>query len=331
MKIGFIMSHSVFAPTNGIVSQALTWKKGLEQIGHEVVLVDMWKRNDWATFDVLHFFGFSVYMAEFIGVVHKVCPNIAVSPILDPDYSVWNLWIRSHWGCRKLNLTNPFYAFRRVKKLIRWVFVRSRFEQDYLVKGFGFDTEKCPIVPLSYGIKIPKVDLKKKEPFCLHISLLCDERKNVRRLIEAAKKYGFKLVLGGKLRNDDEKKMLTSWIGDSENIEYKGFLSSDDMLDLYKRAKVFALPSTNEGVGIVALEAAVCGCDIVVTKFGGPHEYYCGMATKVDPYNVDEIGLAINSYLNGKSYQPKLMQHVNSEYSLETTAKLLIDSYNQHD
>lgn len=52
------MSHSVFAPTNGIVSQALTWKKGLEQIGHEVVLVDMWKRNDWATFDVLHFFWF---------------------------------------------------------------------------------------------------------------------------------------------------------------------------------------------------------------------------------------------------------------------------------
>lgn len=55
MKIGFILSNPVFAQSNGIVSQALTWKKGLEANGHQVVLINMWDKNDWTTFNVLHF------------------------------------------------------------------------------------------------------------------------------------------------------------------------------------------------------------------------------------------------------------------------------------
>ena len=48
-------------------------------------------------------------------------------------------------------------------------------------------------------------------------------------------------------------------IGDSTNIEILGFVSDDELISLYNRAKVFALPSINEGVGLVALEAAVHG------------------------------------------------------------------------
>ena len=66
MKIAFILSNSVFSPSNGITSQAKTWKKGLEQLDHEVVLIDMWQKNDWKSFDILHFYGFSIYMCDFI-------------------------------------------------------------------------------------------------------------------------------------------------------------------------------------------------------------------------------------------------------------------------
>lgn len=326
MKIGFIMSHPVFAPTNGVVSQAYTWKKGLEQLGHDVVLVNMWDRNDWKSFDVLHFFGFSVYMAEFIQVVHHINANIAISPILDPNYSITNLKLRSYWGNRKLNLMNPFYALRKIKPFIKWIFVRSKYEQEYMMKGFGFEKKKCPIVPLSYGIDLPN-DKYTKESFCLHISLLCDERKNVKRLIEAAKKYKFKLILGGKLRNEEEKRTLESWMADNKYVEYRGFLSLDEMKELYSRARVFALPSIVEGVGIVALEAAVYGCDIVVTEKGGPHEYYKDMAITVNPHSVDDIGRAIIQYLSGLTHQPKLQQFAIEHYSLVAIAQQILDVY----
>lgn len=322
MKIAFILSYGGFAPTNGIVSQGLTWKKGLEDLGHEVNLINMWDKNDWKSFDAILFFGFNVYACEFINIVSKVNSNIIVAPILDPDYSITTLKIYSYWGSHKLRLTNPFYSLRGVKDKIKTVLVRSEFEKKYMVEGFGFPAEKCKIVRLSCGINPPDI-LPQKEPFCLHISLLCDKRKNVKRLIEAAKKYQFRLVLAGKLRNKEEGQLLNSWIGNADNIEYYGFISEDEKMDLYSRAKVFALPSTNEGVGIVALEAAAMGCDIVITKLGGPHEYYENKAKIVDPYNVDEIGQAIKYFIDGKTYQPDLKYFILQNYSLQKNSQIL--------
>lgn len=327
MRIAFILSHAAFAPSNGVVSQGLTWKKGLESLGHEIVLINMWDKNDWASFDGILFLGFNVYACEFINVVSKVNSNIIVAPILDPNYSITTLKIYTHWGSHKLRLTNPFYSLRSVKDKIKTVLVRSEFEKRYMVKGFGFPTEKCKIVRLSCGIT-PQDTFPQKEPFCLHISLLCDKRKNVKRLIEAAKKYQFHLVLAGKLRDQEEEQLLKSWIGNSDNIEYRGFISEEEKMELYSRAKVFALPSTNEGVGIVALEAAAMGCDIVITKLGGPHEYYEDKAKMVDPYNVDEIGQAVMDFIDGYTFQPDLSAYIKTEYSIENISNILINAIN---
>ena len=326
MKIAFILSGAIIVPTNGVVSQALTWKKGIEELGHEVTLIDMWQKNNWASFDVLHFYGFTIYMRDFIIGVSKINSNIVVSPILDPNYSIKRLKIYAHWGIKKLNLTNPYHGLYSIKDKIKAILVRSEFEKEYMVKGFGFKDEVCKVVPLSFSLPTYEKN-SEKEPFCLHISLLTDERKNVKRLIEAAIKYNFKLVLGGKLRNDQEVQLLNSWIGNHKNIEYRGFLSNEELLNLYAKATVFALPSTNEGVGIVALEAASMGCDIVMTKLGGPKEYYNGLAKIIDPYNVDAIGKAVVEFLEGDTFQPKLSNYINSQFSLQNISQQLVDSY----
>lgn len=326
MKIAYISSHSVLMSTNGIVSQAKTWKNGLEKNGHKVDLINMWDKNDWKEYDIIHFFGFSTYMAEFIEGVSKINPNIICSPILDPNFSISALKIYSKWGSKKLRLTNPYYSLSQVKDKIKLYFVRSKFEQEYISQGFNIDENKCPIIPLSFETNSTK-EIYEKENFCLHISLLADERKNVKRLIDAAKKYNFKLILAGKLRNEDEANKLKSWIGDSNNIEYKGFISFEEMYELYSKAKVFALPSTNEGVGIVALEAASYGCDIVITNKGGPKEYYSDMAIKVDPYDIDEIGKSVLSFLNGETYQPNLSKYIKKNYNLNTIVQKLEEAY----
>jgi glycosyltransferase involved in cell wall biosynthesis len=326
MRIAFVLSYPVLSPTNGVVSQALTWKKGLEQLGNQVVLINMWEKNDWKSFDIVHFFGFGVYMRDLINGLVKINPNIVLSPILDPYYSINKLKIYSHWGSSRLGLTNPYYALSGIKNKIKLFFARSEFEKEYLVKGFGLKPEQCLIVPLSFDIIIPNTPIE-KEPFCLHISLLMDERKNVKRLIQAAIKYQFKLILGGKIHNGNDIKTLYRWIGTNKNIEYRGYLSSEEMLSLYSRAKVFALPSTNEGVGIVALEAASLGCDVVITSWGGPKEYYPNMAKVVNPYSVNEIGQAVVDLLRGETYQPHLSSYIRKQFSIESTAKKLIHSY----
>jgi len=326
MKIAFILSHGVLVPSNGIVSQALSWKRGLEQLGHDVILIDMWQKNDWKTFDVIHLFGFSIYMRDFIEGVSKINSNIIVSPILDPNYSINRLRVYANWGSRKLNLTNPYHALSCVKDKVKFFFVRSEFEKEYMVTGFKINEKNCSVVPLSYN-NARQRENKVRGDFCLHISLLMDERKNVKRLIDAAIKYKFKLVLGGKLRNNTERTTLEGWIKDYSHIEYKGFIPNDGLNSLYSTAKVFALPSTNEGVGIVALEAAALGCEIVITNIGGPKEYYNGMARTVDPYNVDDIGQAIIASINGRAYQPELANYIQSNFSEAIISKSIEDSY----
>lgn len=326
MKIGFILSNAPLMSTNGVSSQAKTWKIGLEELGHEVILINMWENNDWKSYNIIHFFGFSIYMKNFIIGLHKINPNIIISPILDPNYSIQRLKLYSKWGSVRLNLSNPYHALATVKDKIKFFFVRSKFEQEYMVEGFGIEENKCPIIELSYNIKKNFITTE-KEKFCLHISLLADERKNVKRLIDAAKKYKFKLVLGGKLRNEEEKKLLNKWINNNEYIEYKGYLSIEEMNNLYSKAKVFALPSTNEGVGIVALEAGYLGCDVVITKLGGPKEYYNGLAKTIDPYDIDDIGKNILNLIENETYQPELSKHIEKNFSLNSIARKLEDQY----
>lgn len=326
MHIAFVLSYPFVTPANGIISQAESWKKGLEAIGHTVTCINMWQRHDWRSFDAIHYFGFSTYMRQQIDCLDGINEQIVVSPILDPWFPRWVYRLYSYWGNDRLKLRNNHHSLRRINPKVKMLAVRSNFEKSYLKDSFGFSEERCSIIPLSLETETP-IPTQPKEDLCFHCSLLADERKNVRRLIQAAQKYGFRLVLGGYTRNIQEEQKIKDWIGGSTNIEYLGYLSREEMLGWYSRAKVFALPSTNEGVGIVALEAAAMGCDIVLTSLGGPKEYYDGMALTVDPYNIDEIGQAVNQMLNGKTYQPKLAQWVREKYSPANIARELESMY----
>ena len=78
---------------------------------------------------------------------------------------------------------------------------------------------------------------------------------------------------------------------------------------------------------MAALEAAVLGCEIVITKLGGPKEYFNNYAEVVDLYNVDAIGNSIVRMMNGSiSYQPELSNYIIENYSSQKFIKLISDS-----
>lgn len=328
MKIGFIYSGFRLSLGNGIVSQANTWRRILERMGHEVVMCHPWEYNDYSSFDALQIFSFDNSTDTLVRELYKKNKNIFIAPILDPDYSIFNAKLRSLCGFKPLRLSNRFYALRDVANMVTGILVRSQFEKDYLIKSFGYSEEKCHVVMLSSGVaKQENLYLSKREPFCFHMSFVTDERKNVKRLIDASVKYNFNLVLAGGIHFDKEKEMFNSWIEGKPNIKYLGYISEEDKINLYRKAKVFALPSLNEGVGLVALEAAAYGCDIVITSLGGPKEYYSSLAEIVNPYDVDSIGNGVVKLLGKDTFQPFLSERIDELYSDETVGKRLIEIY----
>lgn len=327
MKIGIIKPTETISPTGGVKIQCEMWKRGLEECGNEVTLVSDWDNTNWKDFDWILFVQFGGILRGMVNALYPINPNLAIAPIIDTNFTnlQFKLLCRYYGSCR-LKLSNIFHDFYNVRNRFKLYLVRSEYEKSYVTKSLGVSEDKVKIVPLPYRVVPPK-EMPGKENFCFHASLLADERKNVARLIKAAQKYKFKLVLAGNIRNAAERKWLDGMIAGYDNISYLGRVSDAVLFEYYSKAKVFALPSINEGVGMVALEAATYGCEIVITNLGAPKEYYNGLAYLVDPYDVDSIGTAVCEALAGKeNRQPRLKEHIVKNYNWEKCNQLLYHS-----
>ncbi len=327
MYIAFVINIGLSASTyNGVKIQAETWADELERQGHKVVRINPWDRPEWDKFDIVHIIGADRAIDVLVSAIAKKCRKICFSPIIDTIESTFKYKLASYMGCKKLRLYSVNYAIRLASKYIdRW-FVRSHYELTYVNQSYGIPLEKISIVPLSP--RIPEIDAyPQKEKFCLHVSILTDGRKNVLRLVQAAIKYKFQLVLAGSISSKKEFAPINKLIESYDNVIYLGRVTDLKLYELYSRAKVFALPSISEGVGMVAVEAASYGCDIVVTNIGGPKEYYGTHAYVVTPYDVDEIGQAIVKAMDQNRFQPQLMRDIKAEYNLEHCVANLINEY----
>lgn len=331
MKIAYIMYPGAcyLGAGDGQKMQAEIWLKELERKGHQVDRINSWGHYDWKSYDVIHVFGFGLWNYDMIHWGSGINPNFVFSPIIDTNMPMWKYRIATYAGCSKLRLYTQNYALRRLKPDIKLFFARSEYEANYLRQGYGIEDNKIAIVPLSYR-ETNYDPTVKKEPFCLFAGTMTQPRKNVPRLIEAAKKYGFPLKLVGNTGNTESEAQLRALIDNAPDIEILGFVCDEELSSLYNRAKVFALPSINEGVGLVALEAAICGCNIVITNLGGPKEYYeKGTVELVNPYDINDIGKAVLKALENTTAQPKLRNTLIKKYNVSTCVDKLIDYYQQ--
>ena len=109
---------------------------------------------------------------------------------------------------------------------------------------------------------------------------------------------------------EKEKLMkLAKELGVENNVKFVGFLENhDDVIAYMKSSKVFVLPSTREGFGIVALEANACGLPVVTVNHGrnaacdfinGKNGFICEISAE----NIAEkilIGLEIGNAMRRK-------------------------------
>ena len=320
MKIGITIPYASVNYSGGINVQCRMWHDGLKALGHQVFLLNPWDKFDYNTFDYIIIVGTGKILIDYVRLFKQFDkPKIISAPIFDPNtIPLWKFRLHCKYhGSLRLRINKPLHDYYKCKNEFAFFLARSEYEKNYIVKGLQIPHSKVKIVPISMRLNDePVFDLSKKEDHCLHVSRLAVEGKNVKRLIDAAKKFGFKLKLAGTLNGEKEELWLKKNIGSAGNIEYLGWLNEKELVEEYKRAKVLALPSIIEGVGMVALEAAVYGCEICLTNLGGPKEYYNGQAVLVNPYDVDSIGQGVLEALNNKKAQPELSRFILEKYSV---------------
>ena len=168
-------------------------------------------------------------------------------------------------------LTNPTYRFYFKKELekayykSKCIACRSEQLKNKFLKLFPALEAKTFIAPS--GVKeeiIIKKESKIKTTKILTVAHLI-KRKNIDKLIEAVNYFPeMTLTVVGSGEEFSKLKRFAS-----NNIIFKGHLPHDEVLEEMRNSDIFILPSINETLGMVYLEALASGCITVGVKNEG--------------------------------------------------------------
>jgi len=147
----------------------------------------------------------------------------------------------------------------------------------------GVDTKR--FYPVSDDDRIILRDrhgLPADSKICLYVGVI-DERKNVKWLIDEWKtideNHSGHLLIVGPVSRDDKSAVFYNSLKAQESL-FQGRLRfinyTDSIEDMYRLADIFILPSTNEGMPNVVLEAMASGLPCLVSSTSGTEDLING-------------------------------------------------------
>jgi glycosyltransferase involved in cell wall biosynthesis len=120
--------------------------------------------------------------------------------------------------------------------------------------------------------------------------------------------------------------------GAEERIQFVGFVSDADLLQLYNACDCFVFPSFYEGFGFPALEAMACGRAVVCSDASALPEVVDGAAILFDPYATDEMVRAIADVLVDVELRGRMerlgIQRA-AHFSWQKTAQKTLEAFRQ--
>jgi glycosyltransferase involved in cell wall biosynthesis len=154
-----------------------------------------------------------------------------------------------------------------------------------------------------------KIKFNLPERYLLYVGTI-EERKNLLSIIKALEVVNIKIplvVIGRK--SDVYYKTVINHIYKHKlnNIIFPDKVKNHELPVIYQNAECFVYPSFFEGFGIPILEALVSGTPVITSdrgcfaEAGGPGSLY------VDPYDVKDIGEAIQKVLNSKELRDNMI------------------------
>jgi glycosyltransferase involved in cell wall biosynthesis len=176
----------------------------------------------------------------------------------------------------------------------------SSFVADQVNSLIGVERTRIRVVP--HGVDLPPDEPPSlREDIILFVGTL-QKRKNITRLVTAFERLpgNWKLILAGATGGYGTAEIMSAIEGSPvrARIEITGRLSDPALRRLYRRARIFAFPSLDEGFGIPVLEAMAYGLPVIASNRSALPEVAGDAAILVDPYSTEEIEFALLALVN---------------------------------
>lgn len=223
------------------------------------------------------------------------------------------------------------YYFRKIaslkqSKLLLAISERARLEA---IAALKFEPQDVVNVSGAFdeAFKVVEVSAEQKEALFARLNIQkpfvfytggADARKNLHRLIEAYAslppviRSEHQLVLAGKMpigHVEDFKATAARYGLSGDELLLPGYVSDDELLQLYNLCRLFIFPSLHEGFGIPPLEAMSCGAPVIGAQATSLPEVIGLPEALFDPTSVQAIAGKLKQALTDEAFRNRLITH----------------------
>jgi glycosyltransferase involved in cell wall biosynthesis len=354
MKVLFITRATLYSTPGGDTKQIDLTAAYLRQLGVEVDIKLTSETIDYSSYDLLHFFNIirpadimyhidqagkpyvvsTIFLdyGEFekksrgglMGIMNKVLSEDQIEYVKAIARSIVNgekIMSRKYlrWGHRK--------SIRYVAQHAGMLLPNSHNEYNRLAAKYNLQ-RPYRFIPNGIDAALAQRTTRKNEKY--DQAVLCvarvEGRKNQLNLIRAMNNTPYKVFIHGKPSPNTTAYYEQCKAEAAANIQFTTWLSEEELYEMFHSAKVHILPSYFETTGLSSLEAAVMGCNIVVTDKGDTVEYFKDNAWFCNPDDTASIRQAIEA-AHAAPYNEAFRTKILQEYTWQKAAEETLKAY----
>lgn len=354
MKVAFISRATLYSAPGGDTKQLDLTAQYLRGLG---VAVDIYKASDeidYTQYDLLHFFNIirpanilkhirlsgkpyviSTIFVDYgkvtaIGKVQKLLKQFLSDDTMEYIKAI----ARSIKNGEKI--VSPEYILKGHRASIKYIIrnasillPNSANEYNRLHTKYGVAAQ-YRIIPngintVSVNKQYPQEDKYRNAVICM---ARIEPMKNQLNLIRALNGTPYQLYIHGKPSPNGAEYYQQCKLEAGANVHIEGHLGEDPLFAAYSNAKVHVLPSYFETTGLSSLEAAVMGCNIVITDRGDTRDYFQDDAWYCEPDDIDSIREAVTKAYNAP-FDENFRKRILENYTWQRAAEETLAAYKQ--
>ncbi len=336
MNVGIAAPLSLAAVNGGVRTQVLQTVHHLRLLGIKAEIIR--SDHDHFDFDIVHIFSAT---PENIGIA-KQAKNygipLVVSPVFYSKRSARSIAIalKVEQFISKIGtgIHSEYGVKAQLCKLADLLLPNTTKEKALVEQAFGIHESKLKVVPNGVESRFHSAtpELFKEryglEDFILFAGQAGAQRKNVIQLLQVASSIDKEIVIIGDFYEDDYSQKCITLAKKSHNVHLIPTLDhSDPFLEsAYAACEIFCLPSLFETPGIAAMEAALAGAKIVITRNGGTKQYFGNEAFYSDPFSEFSLKSSLLKAMQSTK-TAKLTTRILERYTWEKVAKQTASEY----
>jgi glycosyltransferase involved in cell wall biosynthesis len=243
------------------------------------------------------------------------------------------------------------WTVRRTVRSAARIVTGSDFSRDSILRAYPeVEPERVAVVPNAaansfrptsreHAAASVAATFRVHNPFVLSVGDLQPRKNQIglitafARMVRARPDLPHHLVLAGKETWFAPRVRETArQSGVADRIHFTGFVTDEQLLQLYNACELFVFPSYYEGFGLPVLESMACGKAVVCSGTSAIPEVADGAALMFDPYSPDQIARAMLDLILDaelRARMERLGAQRSAHFSWYRTAHQTLDIYYQ--